>query len=186
MLASKIASRTSKIKVFPMLFPWISMNLHYGQKIHAWIFLWGILASSWMSLGGFLRISFVSGTPALPRQLAWRHNAPGPLRADRRPNLTLASPPDPPHPALLSGVAYSAEAAKRQCSLPTFSPPKFDLKFHLHFFRLFGIFEAKTLPKWSQNRLPNQIFGFFFAIFFSTAFLDRFCIVFWRLRPLKT
>ena len=85
-----------------------------------------------------------------------------------------------PSSALLFGRRPSrrgtVEAPSRQPLVTPKMHPKFDLNVHLHFFRLFGIFETKTLPKWSQNRLPNQIFGFFFAIFFSTAFLDRFCL----------
>ena len=80
------------------------------------------------------------------------NNAPGPLRADRRPDL-----PWPPHQilpssALLFGRRLLRRGPSRQCSFPTFSPPKFDLKFHLHFFQLFSIFRPKSLPTWSQNR----------------------------------
>ena len=91
---------------------------------------------------------------------AKRLNAPGPLRADRRPKLSLASPPDPP---LLSSAVWASRPPPRQCSLTPFSPPKFDLKFHLHFFRLFSIFQPKFFPTWNQNRLQNPIFWLLFC-----------------------
>ena len=53
-------------------------------------------------------------------------------------------------------------------------------------FRFFADFGAPALPKWSQNRAQNQIFGYLFAILFSTTLLDRFFIDFSRARPLKS
>ena len=49
----------------------------------------GISISSWVSLGGFLRTSCFPGTPAMPRQLAWRHNARGSAGRTSVSNFTV-------------------------------------------------------------------------------------------------
>ena len=54
------------------------------------------------------------------------------------------------------------------------------------FFRFFVDVGAPALPKRSPNRAQNPIFGYFFAILFSTTLLDRFFIDFSRVRPLKS
>ena len=38
----------------------------------------------------------------------------------------------------------------------------------------YTLYHTNNLPKWSPNRLKNSIFGYFFAILFSTAFFYRF------------
>ena len=61
-----------------------------------------------------------------------------------------------------------------------------ELRLRPNVFRFFVDFGAPALPKWSQNRAQNPIFGYFFAILFSTTLLDRFFIDFSRTRPLKS
>ena len=87
-----------------------------------------------------------------------KHHAPGTLRADRRPDPDLASPPDPPH---VSSAVSALLIPPRQRIVTPKSYSKFDLKIFPTFSDFLIFLRPKPFQNEAQISSKNNIYLFY-------------------------